>query len=41
MRVIKADEELGRRCQLAARELMGGEFTLSPDMVLGTKAMEV
>ncbi|KAJ9521305.1 hypothetical protein QJQ45_001160 [Haematococcus lacustris] len=26
--------------QLAARELMGGEFTLSPDMVLGTKAME-
>ncbi|KAJ9520165.1 hypothetical protein QJQ45_030090 [Haematococcus lacustris] len=27
--------------QLAARELMGGEFTLSPDMVLGTKAMEV
>ncbi|KAJ9533379.1 hypothetical protein QJQ45_026397 [Haematococcus lacustris] len=49
MRVIKADVELGRRCQaswsaqfqLAARELMGGEFTLSPDMVLGTKAMEV
>ncbi|KAJ9508898.1 hypothetical protein QJQ45_028226, partial [Haematococcus lacustris] len=27
--------------QLAARELMGDEFTLSPDMVLGTKAMEV
>ncbi|KAJ9510017.1 hypothetical protein QJQ45_011652 [Haematococcus lacustris] len=49
MRVIKADVELGRGCQaswsaqfqLAARELMGGEFTLSPDMVLGTKAMEV
>ncbi|KAJ9510041.1 hypothetical protein QJQ45_011738 [Haematococcus lacustris] len=49
MRVIKADVELGRSCQaswsaqfqLAARELMGGEFTLSPDMVLGTKAMEV
>ncbi|KAJ9514664.1 hypothetical protein QJQ45_028375 [Haematococcus lacustris] len=49
MRVIKADVELGRRCQaswsaqfqLAARELTGGEFTLSPDMVLGTKAMEV
>ncbi|KAJ9516804.1 hypothetical protein QJQ45_027214, partial [Haematococcus lacustris] len=49
MRVIKADVELGRRCQaswsalfqLAARELMGGEFTLSPDMVRGTKAMEV
>ncbi|KAJ9532795.1 hypothetical protein QJQ45_010906 [Haematococcus lacustris] len=49
MRVIKADVELGRRCQaswsaqfqLDARELMGGEFTLSPDMVLGTKAMEV
>ncbi|KAJ9533477.1 hypothetical protein QJQ45_026536, partial [Haematococcus lacustris] len=49
MRVIKADVELGRRCQascsaqfqLAARELMGGEFPLSPDMVLGTKAMEV
>ncbi|KAJ9534827.1 hypothetical protein QJQ45_017284, partial [Haematococcus lacustris] len=49
MRVINADVELGRGCQaswsaqfqLAARELMGGEFTLSPDMVLGTKAMEV
>ncbi|KAJ9519687.1 hypothetical protein QJQ45_013315 [Haematococcus lacustris] len=49
MRVIKADVELGRSCQaswsaqfqLAARELMGDEFTLSPDMVLGTKAMEV
>ncbi|KAJ9514295.1 hypothetical protein QJQ45_012319 [Haematococcus lacustris] len=49
MRVIKADVELGRSCQaswsaqfqLAAKELMGGEFTLSPDMVLGTKAMEV
>ncbi|KAJ9511270.1 hypothetical protein QJQ45_017136, partial [Haematococcus lacustris] len=49
MRVIKADVELGRSCQaswsarfqLAARELMGGEFTLSPDIVLGTKAMEV
>ncbi|KAJ9514701.1 hypothetical protein QJQ45_028415, partial [Haematococcus lacustris] len=49
MRVIKADVELGRSCQtswsaqfqLAVRELMGGEFTLSPDMVLGTKAMEV
>ncbi|GFH11144.1 uncharacterized protein HaLaN_06590 [Haematococcus lacustris] len=49
VRVIKADVELGRRCQaswsaqfqLAARELMGGEFTLSPDMVLSTKAMEV
>ncbi|KAJ9505081.1 hypothetical protein QJQ45_013628 [Haematococcus lacustris] len=49
MRVIKADVELGRGCQaswsaqfqLSARELMGGEFTLSPDMVLGTKAMEV
>ncbi|KAL6747961.1 hypothetical protein V8C86DRAFT_3147382 [Haematococcus lacustris] len=49
MRVIKADVELGRVCQaswsaqfqLAVRELMGGEFTLSPDMVLGTKAMEV
>ncbi|KAJ9534269.1 hypothetical protein QJQ45_007063, partial [Haematococcus lacustris] len=49
MRVIKADVELGRSCQaswsaqfqLAARELMGGEFTLSPDMVLGTKAREV
>ncbi|KAJ9504612.1 hypothetical protein QJQ45_013649 [Haematococcus lacustris] len=49
MRVIKADVELGRGCQaswsaqfqLAARELMGGEFTLSPDMVLGTNAMEV
>ncbi|KAJ9504750.1 hypothetical protein QJQ45_024293 [Haematococcus lacustris] len=49
LRVIKADVELGRGCQaswsaqfqLAARELMGGEFTLSPDMVLGTKAMEV
>ncbi|GFH32125.1 hypothetical protein HaLaN_31291, partial [Haematococcus lacustris] len=49
MRVIKANVELGRSCQtswsaqfqLAARELMGGEFTLSPDMVLGTKAMEV
>ncbi|KAJ9519993.1 hypothetical protein QJQ45_014718, partial [Haematococcus lacustris] len=27
--------------RLAARELMGGEFTLSPDMVLGTKALEV
>ncbi|GFH32876.1 hypothetical protein HaLaN_32165, partial [Haematococcus lacustris] len=26
---------------LANRELMGVEFTLSPDMVLGTKAMEV
>ncbi|KAJ9526386.1 hypothetical protein QJQ45_009854 [Haematococcus lacustris] len=46
---VKADVELGRSCQtswsaqfqLAARELMGGEFTLSPDMVLGTKAMEV
>ncbi|KAJ9526074.1 hypothetical protein QJQ45_009523 [Haematococcus lacustris] len=49
MRVIKADVELGRSCQaswsaqfqLAARELMGDEFTLSPDMVLGTKALEV
>ncbi|KAJ9518330.1 hypothetical protein QJQ45_010193 [Haematococcus lacustris] len=49
MRVIKADVELGRVCQaswsaqfqLAARELMGGAFTLSPDIVLGTKAMEV
>ncbi|KAJ9516284.1 hypothetical protein QJQ45_001098 [Haematococcus lacustris] len=49
MRVIKADVELGRVCQaswsaqfqLAARELMGGAFALSPDMVLGTKAMEV
>ncbi|KAJ9516096.1 hypothetical protein QJQ45_024524, partial [Haematococcus lacustris] len=49
MRVIKAGVELGRSCQaswsaqfqLAARELMGGEFTLSPDMVLGTKAMKV
>ncbi|KAJ9529755.1 hypothetical protein QJQ45_014533, partial [Haematococcus lacustris] len=27
--------------QLAAIELIGGEFTLSPDMVLGTKAMGV
>ncbi|GFH21961.1 hypothetical protein HaLaN_19353 [Haematococcus lacustris] len=49
MRVIKANVELGRSCQttwsaqfqLAVKELMGGEFTLSPDMVLGTKAMEV
>ncbi|GFH17938.1 hypothetical protein HaLaN_14663 [Haematococcus lacustris] len=49
MREIKADVELGRSCQaswsaqfqLAVRELMGGEFTLSPDMVLGTKALEV
>ncbi|GFH08465.1 hypothetical protein HaLaN_03433 [Haematococcus lacustris] len=49
LRVIKADVELGRSCQakwsaqfqLAARELMGGEFTLSPDMVIGTKALEV
>ncbi|GFH33271.1 retrovirus-related Pol polyprotein from type-2 retrotransposable element R2DM, partial [Haematococcus lacustris] len=27
--------------QLAARELLGDEFTLSSDMVLGTKALEV
>ncbi|KAJ9534406.1 hypothetical protein QJQ45_016103, partial [Haematococcus lacustris] len=49
MRVIKADVELGRSCQaswsaqfqLAGGGLMGGEFTLSPNMVLGTKAMKV
>ncbi|KAJ9524162.1 hypothetical protein QJQ45_004932 [Haematococcus lacustris] len=40
MRVIQADVELAQ-FQLAAKELLGGEFTLSPDMVLGTKAMEV
>ncbi|GFH17272.1 hypothetical protein HaLaN_13868 [Haematococcus lacustris] len=45
----QADVELGRSCQaswsaqfqLAARELLWDEFTLSPDMVLGTKALEV
>ncbi|KAJ9513178.1 hypothetical protein QJQ45_029342 [Haematococcus lacustris] len=35
-RVVLVDE-----FQLATRELMGGEFTLSQDMGLGTKAMEV
>ncbi|KAJ9533170.1 hypothetical protein QJQ45_018272 [Haematococcus lacustris] len=39
---------VGRQLRVVAKylksktlELMGGEFTLSPDMVLGTKAMEV